>query len=166
MPITLTPSQRPQAVRNASAATSVSSTDSPACRLPNAPSGTLPGRLLSSSKLQPAMSTGWSPTLVNSMNSPSVPWYMYSVMRTMPPSVTQAENGCAARVLRPGLPRSPPAEVRESSASPSVEATHASTLSPPSAEAGTQALMFWVRNEPGNVWSPNARRSTSASLPS
>src|SRR4051812_13287211 len=90
-PIIFTPAQRFQFVRNVAAATSVKITDSPGCTGPKAVKDCDPATLLSSSKLQPVMSTGVPPTFVNSTYSPALPvpfpLYIYSVMRITPGDV-------------------------------------------------------------------------------
>ena len=72
------------ALRKSAIADSVRIADSPGCSVPKAVRSTLPGVRLSSSKLQPFMSCGASPTLVNSTNSPPLPAleYMNSVILT------------------------------------------------------------------------------------
>src|SRR6476661_4553823 len=127
----LTPSQRFHAVRNVSVGVSVRITDSPAATVPYVPRSTAPGASALSLKLHPVRSTGALPTLVNSMNSPLVPEYMYSVMRMTPARTGHAVNGTVARVLLPGLPMSPPADAIDASPSPTAESVQSViTLAP------------------------------------
>ncbi len=83
-PMTSTP-ESCQSTMKSPAMLSVRMTDSPAASVPYAERLTCPRSRVTSLKLQPVISTGVAPRLVNSMNSPPFPPGIYSVIRTLAP---------------------------------------------------------------------------------